>query len=84
MPVLILSQEASTGFFSRNVVWGENRFCGERKCEKHPKNKQNLLLFGEEIFPPKGPEKKHWASRQLALSVATRENPMQAHTMTNI
>ena len=33
--------------FSRNVVWGGgNYFFGERKCEKHPKNKQNLLVFG--------------------------------------
>ena len=36
-------------FFSRNVVWGGgggNIFYGERNCEKHPKNKQNLLVFG--------------------------------------
>ena len=38
---------------------GENCFCGERKREKHSKNKQTLLLFGGEIPPPppKGPEK---------------------------
>ena len=24
---------------------GGNCFCGERKCEKYPKNKQKLLLF---------------------------------------
>ena len=37
---------------------------GREKCEKYPKNKRNLLLFGGEIqnlggeiSPPKGPEK---------------------------
>ena len=37
---------------------------GREKCEKYPKNKRNLLLFGGETqnlgggnFPPKGPEK---------------------------
>ena len=35
--------------FSRDVVLGGNCFCGERKCEKYPKNKQSLLLFGGEI-----------------------------------
>ena len=50
--------------FSRDAVLGGNCFCGERKCEEYPKNKQNLLLFGGEIqnlggeiSPPKGPEK---------------------------
>ena len=32
-------------FFSRNAVWGGNCFCGEGKYEKHPQNKQNLVLF---------------------------------------
>ena len=47
--------------FSRDVVLGGggNCFCRERKCEEHPKNEQNLLLFGGEISPPKGPEKKN-------------------------
>ena len=31
--------------FSRNVVLGGKLLFGERKCEKHPKNEQNLLLF---------------------------------------
>ena len=30
---------------------------GKEKCKKYPKNKRNLLLFGGEISPPKGPEK---------------------------
>ena len=37
---------------------------GRENCEKYPKNKRNLLLFGGEIqnlggeiSPPKGPEK---------------------------
>ena len=37
---------------------------GREKCERYPKNKRNLLLFGGEIqnlggeiSPPKGPEK---------------------------
>ena len=45
------------------VVWGwGNWFCGERICEKHPKNKQNLLLWGIKtlggISSPKGPAKQ--------------------------
>ena len=51
--------------FSRDVVLGgEIAFVGREKCEKYPKNKRNLLLFGGEIqnlggeiSPPKGPEK---------------------------
>ena len=56
--------------FSRDVVfffffWGGGIvFVGREKCEKYPKNKRNLLLFGGETqnlgggnFPPKGPEK---------------------------
>ena len=43
---------------------------GREKCEKYPKNKRNLFLFGGEIqnlggeiSPPKGPE-KNIASRK--------------------
>ena len=46
--------------FSRNVVQGGKLLLwGEKKCEKRQKNKkkQNLLVFGGEISPPKGPEK---------------------------
>ena len=35
---------------------GEGCFCGERKCEKRPKNERNLLLFGG-LRGDKGPEK---------------------------
>ena len=58
------------GFFSKCSLGG-NCFYGERKYEKHPRNKQNLLVFGGgggggggefktlvgESSPPKGPEK---------------------------
>ena len=31
-------------------LWGGgNCFCGERKCEKHPNNKQNFVVVGGEI-----------------------------------
>ena len=59
--------KAGNRVFSRNVVLGGKLLCGEKKCEKHSKNEQTLLLFGEgreilnlggEISPPKGPEKK--------------------------
>ena len=64
-------------FFSRDVVWGGGgggiAFVGREKCEKYPKNKRNLLLFGGEIrnlgggnSPPKGPE-KNTASRGLSF-----------------
>ena len=41
---------------------GGNCFCGERKSENHPAGRLNLLVFGEEISPPKGPEKKNTGS----------------------
>ena len=43
---------------------GGNCFCGERKSENHPAGRLNLLVFGEEISPPKGPEKKTLGRRQ--------------------
>ena len=53
----ILDKNTDLRVFSRDVVffWGGGGgrncfcFCGERKCEKYPKNKQNLLLFRGEI-----------------------------------
>ena len=36
---------------------GWDCFCWERKSEKHPAGRLNLLVFGGEISPPKGPEK---------------------------
>ena len=38
--------------FSRNVVSGGKLLLWGEKCEKRPKNKQNLLLFWGENFPP--------------------------------
>ena len=38
--------------FSRNVVSGGELLLWGEKCEKRPKNKQNLLLFWGENFPP--------------------------------
>ena len=35
--------------FQKCSFRGENCFCGERKCEKHPNNKQNLLMLREKI-----------------------------------
>ena len=47
-----------SGFFLEMSFRERNCFCGERKCEKHPAGRLNLLLFGGKISPPKGPEKK--------------------------
>ena len=50
-------------------MWG-NCFCGERKCEKHPQNEQNLLLFGEggDVSPPEGPQKITWLHCNSSLA----------------
>ena len=34
---------------------------GRENVKKHSKNKQNLLVFGGGISPPKGPKKKNTA-----------------------
>ena len=71
LPSAEITQLLGGRVFSRDVVLfffggggGGNCFCGERKCKKYPKNKQNLLLFrgeiqnlGGKVSPPKGPEK---------------------------
>ena len=37
------------GSFLEMSFRGGNCFCGERKCEKHPAGRLNLLVFGGEI-----------------------------------
>ena len=50
--IKISYNQCGSRVFSRNVALGGgggNCFRGERKCEKHEKTKQNLLLFGGEF-----------------------------------
>ena len=60
--------DSQPGFFLEMSFREGNCFCEERKCEKHPAGRLNLLLFdggnlklwggrGGGISPPKGPEK---------------------------
>ena len=63
------------GFFLEMLFWGRNSFCGERKCEKYPKNITKFVtVWGGNSklkggnFPPKGPEKKTRSSPKSSLS----------------
>ena len=78
LDILISGHYLPPGFFLEMSFRGGNCFCGERKCEKHPAARLNLLVFGGEIqnfggeiSPPKGPEKNtaSWRARSPVSSL---------------